>query len=164
MADGVLSDPEIAELISVAKRLPNNWQSNTISRDGQIQVQFDIYGVDGTLFRIIIRQSIRNLNDFSVILAISPTGMRQINLLRYDGSSHPHRNKIEGNRIDLMPHIHIATERYQRLRRADAEEYAEETDRYNDINRAWECFRADTNLQPLKGGAEMNLPKPFTEV
>ncbi len=63
----------------------------------------------------------------------------------------------------FKPHIHKATERYQRLRRADAEGYAEETDRYQDIKGAWDCFRADIHLQSSENYEDTNLPSPFVE-
>ena len=164
MAEEIFSDSEIGNLISIEKRLSSDWQSGQVGNIGHLQSQVDLYGTDGTPLRIIARQSVQNRNNFSIILAVETTHGRYINLLRYDGGNHPHRNKIEGTRIMYKPHIHRATERYQRLRRADPEGYAEETDRYHDINGAWECFRADTNLQPLEGGTEMNLPEPFMEV
>ena len=163
MAEEVLSDSEIAELIEEVKLLPVNWQASPVVRAGNLQAQADVHGSNGTLFILVIRQSIDYRNNFSVILAIKLPQGRQINLLRYDGSSHPHSNRIEGNRIEYKPHIHIATERYQRLRRADAEGYAEETDRYQDIKGAWDCFRADIHLQSSEISEDTNLPSPFVE-
>ena len=163
MAKEILSDSEIAELIEEGKLIPINWEASPVDRNGNLQAQANVYGVNGTRFLIIVRQSIEHRNNFSVILAIRSAQERQINLLRYDGGSHPHRNRIEGNRIEYKPHIHIATERYQRLRRADPEGYAEETDRYRDIKDAWDCFRSDIYLQSSENSEDTNLPSPFVE-
>ena len=163
MAEEALSDSEIAELIEEVKLLPINWQASPVVRAGSLQAQADVQGVNGTLFLFVIRQNIEYRNNFSVILAIDFARGGRINLLRYDGGSHPHRNRIEGNRIEYKPHIHIATERYQKLRGADAEGYAEETDRYRDIKDAWDCFRSDINLRSSENSEDTNLPSPFVE-
>ena len=163
MTEEVLSDSEIAELIEEVKLLPINWQASPVVRDGNLQAQADVHGASGTPFLLVIRQNIEHRNNFSVILAIKRPRGREINLLRYDGGNHPHRNRIEGNRIEYEPHIHIATERYQRLRRAAAEGYAEETDRFQDIKGAWDCFRADIHLQSSENSEDTNLPSPFVE-
>ncbi len=163
MAEEALSDSEIAELIEEVKLLPINWQASPVVRAGSLQAQADVHGVNGTLFLFVIRQNTEYRNNFSVIPAIDLARRGRINLLRYDGGSHPHRNRIEGSRIMFKPHIHKATERYQRLRRADAEGYAEETDRYQDIKGAWDCFRADIHLQSSENYEDTNLPSPFVE-
>ena len=163
MTEEVLSDSEITELMEEVKLLPINWHASPVDRAGNLQAQADVHGVDGTLFLFVIRQNIEYRNNFSVILAIRLAQGRQINLLRYDGGSHPHRNRIEGDRIMFKPHIHKATERYQRLRGADAEGYAEETDRFQDIKGAWDCFRADIHLQSSESSEDTNLPYPFVE-
>ena len=87
MTEEVLSDSEIAELIDEVKLLPINWQASPVDRNGNLQAQADVHGANGTHFSVIVRQSIKHRNDFSVILAIEFTGMRQINLLRYDGAA-----------------------------------------------------------------------------
>ena len=163
MAEEILSDSEITELIGEVKLLPINWQASPVVMSGNLQAQADVHGANGTLFLLVIRQSTEYRNNFSVILAIKLPQGREINLLRYDGGNHPHLNRIEGNRIEYEPHIHIATERYQRLRRAYAEGYAEETDRYQDIKGAWDCFRADIHLQSSENSEDTNLPSPFVE-
>ena len=163
MAEEPLSDYEIAEFIEEAKLLPINWQASPVGKAGNLQAQADVHGANGTRFLLVVRQSIGYRNNFSIVLAIKPSRGRQINLLRYDGDSHPHRNRIEGNRIEYKPHIHLATERYQRLRRADAEGYAEETDRFQDIKGAWDCFRSDIYLQSSENSEDTNLPSPFVE-
>ena len=143
-------------MIAEGKELPRNWQSATMTlrvRGGSAENFADFIGADGTAFRILVRQNRQRPDDFSVILMAILTqpvapDKPEFRLLRYDGGGHPHRNKIEGNRIPYRPHIHRATERYQALAgQSRPDGYAEETQRYRDLAGAWACFCADVNLQ-----------------
>lgn len=115
MAD-IVSDAKIAELIAEPKTLPPDWmrQLNRFKdRDDRYEADVDnIEGGAGTRFRIIVRISRVKMNDFSVILMALLPENPEFPLLRYDGNSHNHRNRIERNRIMRKPHIHKATERY----------------------------------------------------
>jgi hypothetical protein len=62
-------------------------------------------------------------------------------LRRYNGKSHEHTNKIEGNTFYEF-HIHTATERYQD-RGMDEDAFAEPTTRFSDLNGAIDCMVAD---------------------
>ncbi len=164
---GTVSDSEIFQLIAESKFLTGNWQdelANPKSKGSHIEGQVDLVGASGTQFRVIVRQSLRDSHDFSVILVASRSGETEIRLLRYDGGSHPHRNKIERNWIERKPHIHSVTERYQELNWEFHDGYAEETIRYHDLSGAWECFLADINLQGPAGSRISTLPNLFTEV
>ncbi len=159
-------DSEIAQLIAEQKVLPGNWQDeleNRKSKDSHLEGQVDLVGASGTQFRVIVRQSLRTSDDFSVILMAKRVGEPEIRLLRYDGGSHPHRNKIERNWIIRKPHIHRATERYQELKWEFHDGYAEETVRYYDLNGAWESFAADASLRGSSLSRISTLPKLFTE-
>ena len=161
-----VSDSEIAQLIAERKHLLGNWQDeleNLKPKDSHLEGQIDLAGAAGTRFRIIVRQSVRNSHDFSVILIAERPREPEIRLLRYDGGSHPHRNKIERNWIVRKPHIYRATKRYQELKWELHDGYAEETARYHDLSGAWECFVADANLQGPAGSRISTLPKLFTE-
>ena len=162
-----VSDSEIAQLIAERKVLPGNWQDeleNSTNKDSHAEGQVNLVGESGTQFRVIIRQSLRSDDDFSVILMVSRrVGEPEIRLLRFDGGSHPHRNKVERNWIVRKPHIHRATERYQELKWEFHDGYAEETSRYHDLSGAWESFVADANLQSPTGDRISALPKLFTE-
>lgn len=162
----IVPDSEIAQLITERKALPGNWQDeleNPKSKGSHVERQVDLVGASGTQFRVIVRQSLQASDDFSVILMANRVGKPEVRLLRYDGGSHPHRNKIEGNWIVRRPHIHRATERYQELKWEVHDGYAEETSRYHDLSGAWENFVADANLQSPDGSRILALPKPFAE-
>lgn len=165
----IVGDSEIGEMIAEAKYLPSDWQAQLADlkdKADSLEGEFSIVGTSGTRFRIIVSQSIHHQNKFTVIL-IAELGDgpdSEIKLLRYDGSNHAHRNKIEGNRIARREHIHRATERYQRLGSRFQDGYAEATDRYRDLGGAWECFWHDTNLAGLGGDQFSPLPDLFTEV
>jgi hypothetical protein len=150
-----LDDLKIDLLLTMPKTLPEDYRERLLARPkrGHSERELDISSADGTEFRIIIRQSMFNALDFSVILAFRPPKTSQlIRLKRYNGKSHEHENRIEGNNFYGF-HIHTATERYQEMGlREDA--YAELTDRYADLDSAVRCmlqdcgFEAPRNSQP----------------
>lgn len=166
----VVSDARIDEMIAEPKPLPPNWRRQLATlkqREGRNESQLDFTGANGTAFRIVV--SDRRKHDFSVMLLamlnepVVP-GRPEFRLLRYDGAGHPHKNTLEGNTIQCKPHIHQATERYQiatRQRRPDG--YAVETARYQDLPKAWDCFRLDTDLRfPPTEPQTTALPMPFS--
>ena len=97
---------------------------------GHRENHLDLYWRQRNQFRLILRQSIANPLDFSVILAVRvPQSSRLFRLRRNNGRSHEHTNSVEGDTF-YDYHIHTATERYQEVGSQDA--YAEATDRYSD--------------------------------
>lgn len=95
----------------------------------------------------MIRQSTQDPDNFSVILAVVAMGGATINLRRHNGPSHPHRNKIEGNDVDFVCHVHRATQRYQE-RGFDAEGFAEATDDFNDLGGALRAMLQAAAFRP----------------
>jgi len=138
------SDREIAALLGEKKPLPKNYRTRTRVRDkhGHKGRELDITGEQGTQFRLMLRQSRFNPLDLSVILGVCPEDTNQLfRLRRYNGKSHEHSNKIEGQRFYDF-HIHTATERYQELGE-DEEAYAEPTDRFSAFDIALRCMLDD---------------------
>jgi hypothetical protein len=81
-----------------------------------------------------------------VILAcLPPNSSTFFRLRRYNGRGHEHTNKLEHERFYNF-HIHTATERYQE-EGAREDGYAEQTDRYHDLNGAINCMFADCGFQ-----------------
>ena len=123
------------------KVLPNNWR-NQLYKDESL---FVVSSYDNK-FGIKIRQSSVYPLDFSAILTVSvPLSSTEFRLRRYNGSTNPHPNPIEGNVVNGF-HIHYATERYQR-RGDDEETYAEETSRFSDLDGALRCLLKDANFE-----------------
>ena len=141
------SDEEIAAFIQERKPLSEHWTTLTRLRRkrGHEERELDARGDRGGEFRLILRRSAINLFDFSVILAVRvPESTQVFRLRRYNGRSHQHRNRIEGD-IFFGHHVHMATERYQALgAREDA--YAEPTDRYGDYIGALRCLVEDAHF------------------
>ena len=133
------TDTEIANLIGEPKGSPSGWRQRLQFRPkrGHDEWQTEISEANGNVFDLIIRRSQTDPNDFSIILAVRVSqSNRKFHLLRYDGNSHAHTNKIEHETFTDF-HIHVATERYQaRGFREDA--FAEPTSRYSDLaGAAW---------------------------
>jgi hypothetical protein len=143
----LLTDSEIAALITERKPLEAGYLGRLQLRPklGHRERELDIDGVNGSEFRLILRQNLLNVLDFSVILAYSVESSSQVfRLRRYNGKSHEHTNQIERNRFYDF-HIHFATERYQHSGlREDA--YAEVTNRYGDFQSALDCLFQDCGL------------------
>lgn len=143
----LLTDAEIAALINETKPLEPGYPSRLQlkSKQGHKERELDIKGENGSEFRLILRQSLFNVFDFSAILAYSVKSSSQVfRLRRYNGKSHEHTNQIERNRFYDF-HIHFASERYQHLGlREDA--YAEVTNRYGDFQSALDCLFQDCGI------------------
>ena len=130
------------------KFLPADYPSRLRLRPkrGHKERDLDIHGERGNEFRLILRQSIFNPLDFSIILAYrSPYTNRLFRLRRYDGKSHEHTNRIEGNTFYDF-HVHTATARYQELGMHE-DAYAEPIDRFSDIHSATQCLFEDCRME-----------------
>ena len=154
---GILrTDAEIAALINEPKQLDPGYLSKLQLRpkQGHKERELDITGANGSEFRLILRQSLFNILDFSAILAYSDKSSSQaFRLRRYNGKSHEHTNKIERHTFYDF-HIHFATERYQHSGlREDA--YAEATSRYGDFQGALSCLIEDCGLIFPSNGQEL---------
>jgi hypothetical protein len=152
----LLTDAEIAAFISEPKQLPAGFLSKVQLRpkQGHKERDLEITGANGSEFRLILRQSLFNILDFSAILAYADKSSSQaFRLRRYNGKSHEHTNKIEHQTIYGF-HIHFATERYQHSGfREDA--YAELTNRYGDFQGALSCLIQDCGLVFPSNGQEL---------
>ena len=138
------ADQQITELMTERKVLPDDWRIQ-LNRNDNLY----IIGENGNRFRLITNQNEKYPSDFSVILAvISPKTGATFRLRRYNGiPKRPHNNKIEKQKI-YGYHIHFATERYQE-RGYDEDTYAEETDRYSNLESALQCLIQDANFELL---------------
>lgn len=152
------SDQEIQSLISEPKPVPGNWDRLTTlrSKRGHEERLLDLTGEHGNKFYIILRKNTLMYLDFSVIIAtLIPNSNKRFRLLRYNGKSHEHANKIEGDKFYDF-HIHFATERYQMLGYGREDSYAEPTNRYSDYHGAISCLITDCNIK-LHGMDQIKL-------
>lgn len=80
----LLTDAEIAALISEPKQLESDFRSKLQLRpkQGHKERELDITGATGSEFRLILRQSLFNILDFSAILAYSGKSSSQVFRLR----------------------------------------------------------------------------------
>lgn len=158
-------DEEILDLIEMPKdrtgRLPGmpRLRSKRGHREGFVLFA----GPDGSRFKVVLRRSLDNPLDFSAILMVRvPGSNRWFRLRRYNGRSHWHRNRIEGDRFREC-HIHTATERYQRIGyREDG--YAEPTNRFGDYEGALRCLAQDAKLSMTSPGADDQMGLGLEEV
>ncbi len=124
--------------------LPADYQGKIQVRPkrGHKERELDIKGEDGNDFRLILRQSLFNPLDFSVILVYRPPQSNIFfRLRRHNGKSHEHTNPIEGGMF-YDYHIHQATERYQQIG-AREDTYAEPTNRFSEFHQAISCMISD---------------------
>jgi len=144
----IYSDDEIDRLLAERKPLPSDWRGRTRlrSKQGHEERDLDVTGAEGGEFRLILRRSLTNPLDFSVILAArNPQSNQTFRLRRHNGKSHVHTNNIEKDTFYDF-HIHMATQRYQEIG-AREDFYAEFTDRYTDFRGALDCMMADANFE-----------------
>jgi hypothetical protein len=141
------TDEEISGLIAETKILTDDYDqlSRFRERRGYRERDIEIEGTQGSKFRLILRQTILNPMDFSVILAVRSVDSNKLFRLRRYNGKHIHTNRIEKNRFYGF-HIHEATERYQRLGMKE-ESFAEPTENYSDIHGAISCMINDCNFK-----------------
>lgn len=88
-------------------------------------------------------------DDFSCgFLWDAPNG-ETLMLCRYNGSSHIHRNKIEGKTFGPVFHIHRATKKYISASQ-NPDGFAYETDKYQTLEKALACLISDCNIEGLE--------------
>lgn len=147
MADIILNDMEISNLIKERKEFPRNYEIlfQTKDKKGHREQEIALPRSDGSQFKVILRQNQINLLDFSLILGyMPPKTTALIRLRRYNGKSHQHTNKIE-KEIFYDFHIHQATERYQ-ISGFDEDGYAVTSSDFTDIQSALNCLVKDCSI------------------
>lgn len=147
----MFTDEEIQELINEHKLLPGAYEERLKlkPKPGHREGELDLVGVKGSGFRLLLRQSSHNPLDFSIILAYKFEKTNQIfRLRRYNGKSHEHTNKLEGDKFYGF-HIHMATKRYQ-LSSWKEDGYAEPTSRYATYEEALNCLLLDCGFEVVE--------------
>lgn len=94
---------------------------------------------------MVVRQSIDDPLNFSVILMYKDSNKNTNVVLRLNGNHGRHTNRLEKQTIS-GPHIHVLTERYQ-MESTHPDGYAEPTDLYRDLDGAIETFMMLANVK-----------------
>ena len=127
-----LTDAEIAELVSCAKRVENP-ASKQRTEGKHLRQDFRLLSEDGRCeFILFTRQSTVIGGNFSAGLRWKSKTGEEVILLRCNGSDHAHGNSIEREQFEARTHVHSATERYV-LAGKKAESYAETTSAYTTL-------------------------------
>ncbi len=145
------TDDEIRQLVGEKKPLPADYRKRLAlkAKTGHKEQQLDVKGVDGSEFRLILRQSEVNPLDFSVILVFCVPKTNEIyRLRRYNGKHGEHTNVLEGQTF-YDYHVHMATPRYREAGLRE-DTYAEPTDRYSDFGGALDCMLKDCGFDTPK--------------
>lgn len=143
----VIPDDKINVYLIERKTLPSNFNPQNIKlRDKGSYSSFDQEAMSdsGNTYKLIVRQSNGNPSDFSIIVGVM-LGGTLFRLRRYNGNSHPHRNKLEGESFDEGFHIHKATQRYQE-NGFEEDGFAEKTTRYSNWHDALSTAIKDNNF------------------
>ena len=160
----IFNDEQIQAMVAERKYLPADWTQKLVPREksGHVERQLEVLGADGNRYVLIVRRSLFNPNDFSIILGVrTGTNNRVFRLRRHNGKSHEHTNSLEGDRFFDF-HIHYATERYQDIGHREPREdaYALVTDRYVDATGALECLIGDAGFEVTSIQRELFLAGP----
>ncbi len=152
------TDEEIARFVLERKVLPRDYLSKLKpkTKKGHSEQELDIRGEQGSEFRIMLRQSLTDIRNFSAILKVKvPNTNVWFKLKRYNGV-HEHTNCIEKNRFRSF-HIHCATQRYQEIG-ASEEHYASVSDGYSTLQDAVKCLLRDCGFVEPKCDGEATYP------
>lgn len=145
-----MTDEKIREMIEMPK-IAEKGEAKAKNKEKHIETNWFVVAKEDSNIRFSIykRQNAANENDYSCGLAwIAPNG-EPLTLTRYNGSNHPHTNHLENEKFEDVEHIHIATERYI-AKGKKAEGYAQQTDRYEGLDVAFECLLEDCRVEGIK--------------
>jgi hypothetical protein len=148
MAFESLTDERIETLLRMPKRVTNPTARNVQDANHEKR-DYVVASSDGKeRFKLFVRQSKSVTDDFSCGLIWLPAGGESLILVRYNGSSHEHPNRIENTTINFACHVHRATERYIQAN-MKPESFAEETTTYQTCNGALHALLTDCNITGL---------------
>lgn len=146
MAFESLTDARIQDLLRMPKRVTNPTARSVLDANHDRR-DYVVESADGTeRFKLFVRQNKTDIEAFSCGLLWLPAGGESLILTRYNGSSHEHPNKLEGNKLSFICHIHQATERYLQAN-LKPEGFAAETEaKYRTCDGALHQLVTDCNI------------------
>lgn len=150
----IITDELITKLLEVPKAVENPRIKK--KRDsGTERVTYILSDEEGNRYNLYFRQNYKPgmEDDFSCGLSyILPSG-ETFTLVRYNGQSHSHPNKLEKERLGYVSHIHKSSKRYlDKTGKADG--FAEATERYSTLDGALHCLLADCNISGLSANSD----------
>lgn len=150
----IITDRLIEKLLKSPKVVENP-KARKKRDSGNERVTYILSDEEGNSFNLYLRQNYKKgmEDDFSCGLSwILPSG-ETFTLIRYNGPSHNHTNKLEGKKLGFVPHIHKASKRYlDETTKADG--CAEATDRFHTLDGALHCLMSDCNITGLSANPE----------
>lgn len=152
---------KIDNLLDMPKRVTNS-NAREKEKYTHIQRNYKVIGIDDNsiTFSLFIRNNKLLDNDFSCGLIWNAPSGDTLTLIRYNGSSHDHKNHLENESFKACFHIHKAQEKYLKAGKK-AEGYAEKTDKYNTVEGALYCLLKDCNISGLT--SKQDMPGLFDE-
>jgi hypothetical protein len=150
----IITDELIQHLLKTLKRVENP-KARKKQESGNERITYILSDTEGNRFNLYLRQNYKpGMEDaFSCGLSyILPSG-EAFTLIRYNGQSHDHPNKLENERLGFVPHIHRASRRYlDETGKADG--FAERSDRFYTLDGALACLLKDCNVDGLSANPD----------
>jgi len=144
-----LTDERIQSLLNMPKHVTNP-KAREVSDANHLKRDYNVKSDDGAEdFVLFLRQNKTVNDDFSCGLRWIPPGSEELILVRYNGPSHPHPNRLEGNKLEFVPHIHRTRERYLQAN-LRAEGFAETATRYTTMSGALHELVRDLHIIGLE--------------
>lgn len=158
----IITDELISKLLK-SQKIVENPKSRKKRDSGNERITYILSDNEGNRFNLYLRQNYnRGMEDaFSCGLSyVLPSG-ETFTLIRYNGPSHDHPNKLEKERLGYVSHIHKSSKRYlDETGKADG--YAEATTRFNTLEGALSCLLQDCNITGLT--ANPDQPSLFEKI
>jgi hypothetical protein len=149
MAFESLTDERIETLLRMPKRVTNPTARNVADANHDKR-DYVVESTDGAeRFKLFVRQNKTISDDFSCGLQWLPAGGESLTLIRYNGSSHEHPNKLEETKLNFVCHVHRATKRYLQAN-LKPEGFAAESTAYQTCNGALHALVVDCNIAGLE--------------
>ncbi|MCU4589088.1 hypothetical protein KTJ20_10030 [Acinetobacter ursingii] len=159
-----INDELLAELKSIHKELARPFKQKWTSERKFRQLTIELASIDQRFnFNFYIRQNELHENDFSCGISLIRQGENPLTLARYNGSSHVHVNKLDGQRFEFQCHIHEANSQCLKVAKK-IEDHAHATDRYNNLAGAIQCIFEDYHIIDLNLGQLIKQGGLFDEI
>lgn len=155
----IITDELINKLLS-SNKVVENPRARKKRDSGNERVTYILSDEEGNRYNLYLRQNYNMGMEDSFSCGLSyvlPSG-ETFTLVRYNGPSHNHPNKLEKEKLGYVSHIHKASKRYlDETGKADG--FAKATDRFRTLEGALHCLIEDCNISGLS--SEPDQPSLF---